>query len=315
LNAVERSFRLAGPEGLGARPRPELIGSVLGNLEGTLLDAVRMGFLHSSRARGRVPTSLRAASEVRFIGHSGESGATLLHFEVPTFGSVASELFEQRLLWDDGPKPEETAFELFGAALHDVAIRRTESNRFDPGMLRRIHTYRRVLGRGIDRITMPDTVVERRGRIDIDVVTAASELYAVTPTARRVRVTGRLDVMGASQGVLKLDVRPGEIVTALWEGEEPVETLREFFNKDVVVEGLGVFRPSGSLLRVDADAIDLASSQDEFFRRVPSGVVQRDYQKLARLKAGEKSAYAQLRGWLPGDESDEEFDAAVVALR
>jgi hypothetical protein len=274
-----------------------------------------MGFLHSSRARGRVPSSLRAASEVRFIGHSGESGATLLHFELPTFGSVASELFEQRLLWDDGPKPEETAFELFGAALHDVAVRRTESNRFDPGMLRRIHTYRRVLGRGIDRITMPDTVVERRGQIDANVVIAASELYAVTPTARRVRVTGRLDVMGASQGVLKLDVRPGEIVTALWEGEEPVETFREFFNRDVVVEGVGVFRPSGSLLRVDADAIAPASSQDEFFRRVPSGAAQRDYHKLARLKAGDKSAYAQLRGWLPGDESDEEFEAAVVALR
>jgi hypothetical protein len=274
-----------------------------------------MGFLHSSRARGRVPTSLRAASEVRFIGHSGENGATLLHFEVPTFGSVASELFEQRLLWDDGPKPEETAFELFGAALHDVAVRRTESNRFDPGMLRRIRTYQRVIGRGIDRITMPDTVLDRRGQIDASVVTAASELYAVTPTPRRVRVTGRLDVMGASQGVLKLDVRPSEIVTALWDGEEPVETLREFFNRDVVVEGVGVFRPSGSLLRVDADAIVLASSQDEFFRRVPSAAAKRDYHKLARLKVGEKSSYAQLRGWLPSDESDEDFNAAVVALR
>jgi hypothetical protein len=117
---------------------------------------------------------------------------------------------------------------------------------FDPGMLRRIRTYQRVIGRGIDRITMPDTVLDRRGQIDASVVTAASELYAVAPTPRRVRVTGRLDVMGASQGVLKLDVRPSEIVTALWDGEEPVETLREFFNRDVVVEGIGVFRPSGS---------------------------------------------------------------------
>ena len=274
-----------------------------------------MGFLHSSRSRGRVPSSLRAASEVRFIGHSGEDGATLLHFEVPTFGSVASELFRQRLLWEDGPSPDETAFELFGGALHDVAVRRTESNRFDPGILRRIRSYRHVLDRGIDLITMPDTVVERRGQIDSEVVVAASELYAVTPTARRVRVTGRLDVMGASQGVLKLDVRPNEIVTALWEGEEPVETLREFFNQDVVVEGIGVFRPSGTLLRVDADAIAAASSQDEFFRRIPSAVARRDYHKLARLKPGEKSSYTQLRGWLPGDESDEEFNAAVVALR
>ena len=115
---------------------------------------------------------------------------------------------------------------------------------------------------------MPDTVLDRRGQIDASVVTAASELYAVTPTSRRLRVTGRLDVMGASQGVLKLDVRPSEIVTALWDGEEPVETLREFFNRDVVVEGVGVFRPSGSLLRVDADAIVpprlKTSSFDEF---------------------------------------------------
>lgn len=288
---------------------------MLGNLEGTLLDAVRMGFLHSSRARGRVPSSLRVAAEVRFLGHSGEDGATLRHFQVPTFGSVASELFQQRLLWDEGPRPEETAFELFGAALHDVAIRRTESNRFDPGMLRRIRTYGRVLSRGIERISMPDTVIERRGHIDADVVLAVSELYAVTPAQRRVRVTGRLDVMGASQGVLKLDVRNGEVVTALWEGEEPVETLREFFNRDVVVEGVGVFRPSGSLLRVDADAIAPASSQDEFFRRVPSAVPRRDYHKLARLEAGEQSAYAQLRGSLPADEPDDEFESAVAALR
>lgn len=288
---------------------------MLGTLEGTLLDAVRMGFLHSSRARGRVPASLKAAADVRFVGHSGDDGATLLHFEVPTFGSVASDLFLQRLLWDDGPKPEDTAFELFGAALHDVAARRTESNSFDPGMLRRIRTYHRILTRGIDRITMPDTVAERRGQIDAGVVVAASELYAVTPAARRLRVTGRLDVMGASQGVLKLDIRPGEVVTALWEGDEPVESLREFFNKDVVVEGLGVFRPSGSLLRIDADAIAAASSQDEFFRQFPSAAIQRDYHKVARLKAGEKSAYAQLRGSLPGDETDEEFDAAVAALR
>src|SRR5262249_28925500 len=278
-------------------------------------DAVRMGFLHSSRARGRVPTSLRPAAEVRFIGHTGQKGATLLRFEAPTFGSVASELFQQQLLWDDGPKPEETAFELFGAALHDVAVRRTESNRFDQGMLRRIRTYDRVLRQGIDRITMPDTAVERRGQIDAAVVMAASELHAVTPTPRRVRVTGRLDVMGASQAVLKLVVRAGELVTALWEGEQRVETLREYFNREVVVEGVGVFRPSGTLLRIDADAIGAASSQDECFRRIPSAAARRDYHKLARLKMGEKSAYVQVRGSLRGDESDEEFDAAVVALR
>jgi hypothetical protein len=178
-----------------------------------------------------------------------------------------------------------------------------------------VSTYQRVLSRGVEQITMPDTMVERRGRIDAEIVVAASELYAATPLPRRVRVTGRLDVMGASQGVLKVDVKPGEIVTALWEGDEPVESLREFFNRDVVIEGIAVFRPSGSLLRIDAEAIAPASSQDEFFRGIPTGVVQRDYHKRARLRPGEKSAYAQLRGSLAGGESDEEFQAALATLR
>jgi hypothetical protein len=315
LNNVERSFRIEGAEGLGASPRPELIGPVLSNLQASLLDAVRMGFLHSSRARGRVPSTLKAAADVRFIGHSGDDGATLLRFLVPTFGAVAAELFEQRSLWDDGPKADETAFELFGAALHDVAARRTESNSFDPGLLRRIRTYQRVLTRGVERIAMPDTPEARRGQIDADVVGAALELFAVTPSPKRLRVTGRLDVMGASQGVLKLDVRPGEMVTALWEGTEPIESFRELFNRDVVLEGTGVFRPSGSLLRIDADAIAHASPRDEFFRQVPTAPTTHDYQKLVRLKPGEKSAYAQLLGSLPAEEPDEEFEAALTALR
>ncbi len=134
---------------------------------------------------------------------------------------------------------------------------------------------------------MPDTVLDRRGQIDASVVTAASELYAVTPTPRRVRVTGRLDVMGASQGVLKLDVRPSEIVTALWDGEEPVETLREFFNRDVVVRAL-----ASSVLRVRSCASmqtrscspRLKTSSSDAFPQLPLNAITTSWRgsRLAR---------------------------------
>jgi hypothetical protein len=94
-----------------------------------------------------------------------------------------------------------------------------------------------------------------------------------------------------------------------------VETLTEFFNRDVVIEGAGVFRPSGSLLRIDADAIVPAREEDEFFRQVPEGIVERDYRNLARLRPGETSAYALILGSMPSEESDEEFEAALAALR
>ncbi len=315
MKLIERTFELTGPEGLGAKPRPERIGLVFTHLHDTLQDAVRMGFLHSSRARGRIPAGLKAAAEVHFLGHSAnEAGATLLHFEVPTFGSVAGELFEQNQFWEDGPKPEQTAFELLGAALSDVRKRQKESNRFDRGMLQRVSSYRRILRRGISRIGLPDTSLADAGAIDEVAVESASELCAATPAPRRVRVAGRLDLMAAKQAVLKLDIKEGVFVTAIWEGAQPVEALKEFFNRDVVIEGTGVFRPSGSLLRIDADAITFAGVHDEFFRQLPAAQAAPDYQALTRLRPGEKSPFSKIWGSIPAEESDEEFAAAVAAF-
>lgn len=315
MKLIERSFELSGAEGLGAKPRPELIGPVFTHLHDTLQDAVRMGFLHSSRARGRIPACLKAAAEVHYLGHSAnQAGSTLLHFEVPSFGSVAGELFEQKLLWENGPKPEQTAFELLGAALHDVRKRQKESNRFDRGMLQRVSSYRRILRRGITRIGLPDTELTEPGEIDQVAVDAASELCAATPAPRRVRVTGRLDLMAARQAVLKLDVREGVFVTAVWEGLQPVETLKDYFNRDVVIEGSGVFRASGSLLRIDADAIAFAGAQDEFFRQLPAALAAPEYEALARLRPGERSPFNRILGSIPAEETDEEFAAAVEAF-
>ena len=39
------------------------------------------------------------------------------------------------------------------------------------------------------------------------------------------------------------------------------------------------------------------------------------YQEIARLRPGEKSVYAKILGSIPAEESDEEFEAAVAALR
>jgi hypothetical protein len=120
--------------------------------------------------------------------------------------------------------------------------------------------------------------------------------------------------MGASQALLKIDLKPGVFVTVLWQGTLPVDCLHEFFNRDVVVEGAGVFRPSGSLLRIDADAISPASAQDELFRKMPEPMVLRDYDSQFRLRPGERSPYSQILGSIPAEESDEEFAAAVEEL-
>jgi hypothetical protein len=316
VKLVERTFRLEAPDGLGRHPRPELIGPLLTTLPETLQDSVRMGFLHSSRARGRISHALKAAADVRFAGMESDGGTvTCLHFRVPRFEDVAPELFAQGKLWDDGPKPEDTAFDLLEAALLDVGARQSDSNHFDQSLLGNLGGYRRLLERGLTSITLGAKSQVGAAHIDQTIVQLANELSAATPESRRVRVAGRLDLMGASQGVLKLHLRPGAIVTALWNGAAPLEQHKELFNCDIVLEGLGVFRPSGTLLRIEADAVAPASAQDDFFRVLPKAPAVHDYATLARLKAGEKSAYAQLLGSVPAEESDEAFEAALTALR
>jgi hypothetical protein len=315
VNVVERSFRLEGPAGLGAKPRPELIGPVLTHLHDTLQDSVRMGFLHSSRPRGRIPRGIKAAADVRFIGHSqADDNATLLRFEVSPFGDVASDLFKQARLWDDMPTPDQTAFELLGAALDDIGTRREDSNRFDPGLLRRIARYNVMFRRGLSRIVLPDVSLPRPALFDTAVIQAAHALSDATPSPRRVRVSGRLDLMGVSQGIIKIHVADGAVVTALWDGEQPIDDLRSFLNRDVVCEGLGVFRPSGSLLRIDADAVAAARPGDTGFAVVPRAPKVGDVRRQLLLKSSETSAYRGLLGSIAPEESDEDFAAAIEAM-
>ena len=315
MKTVERIFRLEGTAGLGAKPHPGMLGALLVQIPDTLRDAVRMGFLHSSRAGGRLSRALQAASEVRFAGCSADSDAvTNVRFELPLFGEAAPELFAQGKFWDDGPRPEATAFDLLGDALLDIDAGRTNSDHFDQPLLARVGRYGVLFRRGLNSVSLVGEDSRAVAQISPTVVDAAHQLSRRTPASRRVRIAGRLDLIGASQGVMKLHLCPGQIVTALWSGAGEIERFKECFNRDVVVEGMGVFRPSGALLRVEADAVAPATEQDEFFRELPQSLAAPDYEAMTRLRAGERSAYHRILGAIPAEETDEEFAAAVEAF-
>ncbi len=314
MKLIERVFELRGPEGLGAKPRPQLIGPVLGKVHDTLLDSVRMGFLHSSHARGRIPACLQRAADVHFLGHAaGPNGSTILRFEVPEFGSVAEELFEQGQLWDTGPRPEQTAFDLLAASLHDVRKMARNSERFDHALLRRLASYRHLLRHGLTSIVLPDARVPEAESIDDQLSTAAESLFQQTPPMRRVRLCGRLDLLGVSKRVMGLELEDGTRVTAVWTTEGFVD-LASFLDKQVVIEGLAEFRPSGTLLRVDTDAIRDASAGDAAFSAVPLAEARHDYKRMAvTVRPGQKP-YASIFGLVSGEESEEDFTAAVAEL-
>lgn len=311
IHLVERTFEVRGPSGLGAAPRPELVGPVLSRLHDTLVDSVRMGFLHASRTRGRIPRGLEAAADVRFIGMEGSGdNITKLHFQVARFGDVASELFEQRQLWDDGPQPEQTAFDLLALSLGDVRNKQEDSSRFDHGLLNRFASYRTALKRGVESIRI-DGGSAQQAQIDLLLIDASDQLRRQTPPSRRVRLCAKLDMLGVSRKVMGLYLEDGTPVTALWNADE-FAGLAGFLDKDVVIEGLAVFRPSGKLLRIDADAIAAAGAVDSYFSTLPLPGVA-DYAAAVRARPL-SSPYKELLGMIPAEESDEDFLIAMEAM-
>lgn len=276
--------------------------------------SVRMGFLHSSRTRGKIPKVLHRAADVRYLGHcAGKDDSTILRFEVPKFGSVAEELFAQGQLWESGPKPEQTAFDLLTASLHDIRVMAKDSERFDHAMLGQFASYRRLLRDGLQSIALPDPSSPELEAIDLPLSVAASTLFRATPPVRRVRLCGRLDVLGVSRRVLGLVLEDGVAVTAVWSMDGIVD-LASFIDRQVVIEGLAEFRPSGALLRVDADAIRLAASGDAAFSVLPLPERQPNYQQVATVIRPGHKPYFAIYGLIPADESDEEFTADVEAM-
>jgi len=68
------------------------------------------------------------------------------------------------------------------------------------------------------------------------------------------------------------------------------------------------------LLRIDVDAIREAVASDAVFSMLPLPERRRNYRSEAALVRPGQKPYASIFGLLPGEESDDEFIAAVEAL-
>jgi hypothetical protein len=80
------------------------------------------------------------------------------------------------------------------------------------------------------------------------------------------------------------------------------------------VSGVAKFRPSGGLLRLDAERIEPASDAPSPWSRMPTPLLREiDTLKLS-VSQGPRSGVAAIWGKWPGDESNEEFIDALAQL-
>lgn len=314
--AENHILALKGPPGSGGRLPTAVAGSVLARIEKLIAGSVRMGFRHSSQPPGRPPEWLRKACDVRFCGMDSEGEeTTLLTFEAPRFGDVADEVYHQGQLFESPPSQDDTGFDLLGDMLDHVANRVVDSERFDSQLLERLRGFGRPMKRGIESIAVRGHRLRDRNppKITKRITEIAMSLRETTPAESRVRVAGKLDMIRASDNVFELILDPGQRVRGVWVGGES-SVLGDLWERQVVIDGSAVFRPSGSLLRVDAEGMKEASDGDRFFSKLPTPTHRRanlaGLRKSQTASTGANAVYGQ---W-PGDESEEEILAALKEL-
>jgi hypothetical protein len=252
---------------------------------------------------------MRRASDVRFVGVSaGTHAGTLLHFNAPRFGDVAEEVYQQGQLFGELPNQSDTAFDVMGDIVTDIATHRRDSDRFDIGVLQRVERFKEpVFHHGVDNISLLGGRLssEHPPTIDSALTDIATSLYQETPVPVRARVCGHLDMIRASDKVFSLILNDTAKVRGVWLGAT-IAPLRQHLDQDVVINGMVTYRPSGAVLRIDAETVDTASSADRLFSKLPapSGLLLRKTHLLHPQSAllGMKAVF----GHWPGDETDDE---------
>jgi hypothetical protein len=137
-----------------------------------------------------------------------------------------------------------------------------------------------------------------------------------TPDDRRVMVASKLETIRHSDRAFSLVLESGESQRGVVVSEQitPAD-LASLFGRQALVSGSAKFRPSGMPLRIEADRIEPASLNDlAVFSAAPTPLLEEIEPRDLRKAHGLKSGLAAVIGQWPGDESDEQVDAALAEL-
>jgi len=231
--------------------------------------------------------------------------------ETPTLLEAAPALFGQQELFEP-INSSDSAFDVMEQTLRAAVAGRADSNLFDQPLLSTFRRFDRILGAGFSSIQLSNEEVAEVV-VDCESLAAVDRLIRTTPEPQRTRVSGTLDTIRHSDRMFTLLMEQGKAVKGIAEGVA-AEQLAGLFGQRVVVAGTAVFRPSGSLLRIEADAIDGAGLDAAVWARMPAPLFRGLDAAALRQPQGMRSGVNAIIGRWPGEESDEEVAAALRSL-
>jgi hypothetical protein len=321
MTTTVHRLRLCGDRSFGGKVPARPLGVLLTELPLLIQDTVSMALHFHSAWRGRPPTWVRRASDIRLVDVEGNTNTELV-FEAPPIAEAAPELYHRSDNWPPLPAPEVTGFDLFADLLGDIEAQNQASDRYDAPLLTRLKRLRTFFNQGFEAVEpllgLPATpgstlgTTRSRPRLAPAVLDAAKELLAATPGPQRTRIVGKLMRVDATTGSMALLLDSGDEVrgSLVEKGGDELATL---LDTRILVFGQVIYRPSRRVLRLDVDRVRAALDTDAFFNFLPEPVdgplVTEEHHRR------NVEALRNTFGKWPGDESDEEIQRALKEMK
>jgi len=302
-------LRLLGPEARGARIGAALLKDILDVMTEGAKGAVRLRAEGRSSARGLAPAWVGKAADFDVVGLA--AGSTVLLIEAKTLHEAAPERFGQGdfLLELD---PNDSAIGLLEQSLSEALEGKTDSELFDEALLGKFEDLGDVFAHRVETIELTNGRSTRPLIIDRARFANVPKLRRETPPAQAARVAGWLDAIRHSDRMFTLKLESGTTLRGVAEAV-PTETLAGLFGRKAMVSGTAVFRPSGAVLRIEAEHIEPAG-EDVAFWSVEPRPLRGGEESPLRVNQGPRSGLNAILGQWPGDESDEQIARALEDL-
>src|SRR5699024_8121912 len=105
-----------------------------------------------------------------------------------------------------------------------------------------------------------------------------------TPTSRKTKVTGKLDVLEHSKSQLEL-VTNGKKIRAKLSDKINFDAILELFGEEVSISGIVNFNPAGKITSFEIEALKKAESEDDYFKKLPKPIFKEfDFQRIVEEK-------------------------------
>lgn len=259
-----------------------------------------------------LPKNLNKYLHVYLTQTKGDDGSTILTLDADNFKNISQQLdlFKEKQNLNT-LTPMALVIQSFTAALSDD----DDTDMIDEPLMDELLKFKKFFHTDTEKLlltnrsTMPEVEFSRK---EIDKI---ESLFKKIPPPQKTVVAGKVDEMKFSREQVILTTSDHKKIVVIVT-KEMFNGLKQYFGQEIAITGMAHFKPGGQLSYVKMEKFNQADERMmKIFSKKPHKMSLQQ-QIALQLREGKKpNPIDEIFGKWPGNESDEEFEKMLNALK